>query len=44
MEVGRSGPRGAATMVVGFDDPLSDSQLEEIRGIAGVEWAKVVKL
>ena len=44
MEVGRTGPRGAATMVVGFDDPLTDALLAEIRAIDGVEWAKVVTL
>ena len=31
MEVGRAAPRGAATMIVGFDDPVPDEMLEAIR-------------
>ena len=42
MEVGRDGPRGNATMIVGFDDQLSDAMLEAIRGIPGMTSVRVV--
>jgi len=42
MEVGRDGPRGNATMVVGFDDPLTDAMLADIRAIPGMVTAKLV--
>ncbi len=44
MEVGREGPRGAATMIVGFDDPVSDEMLEAIRGVPGMSSAKLARL
>jgi D-3-phosphoglycerate dehydrogenase len=44
MEVGRSGPRGSATMIVGFDDPVTDALAAEIAAIDGVDWVKIVRL
>ena len=43
MEVGREAPRGAATMIVGFDDPVSDSMLAALRSVPGVAAAKLVR-
>ena len=43
MEVGREAPRGAATMIVGFDDPVPDEMLEAIRSVAGVSSVKLVE-
>ena len=42
MEVGRDGPRGNATMIVGFDDQLSDAMLDAIRAIPGMTSVRVV--
>ncbi len=42
MEVGRDGPRGNATMIVGFDDELSDAMVDEIRAIPGMTSVRVV--
>jgi D-3-phosphoglycerate dehydrogenase len=42
MEVGRDSPRGNATMIVGFDDLLSDAMLADIRAIPGMISAKWV--
>jgi D-3-phosphoglycerate dehydrogenase len=44
MEVGRLSPRGQATMIVGFDDPISDAMLEAIRAVPGMTTTKVVTL
>ena len=43
MEVGRAAPRGAATMIVGFDDPVTDEMLADIRAIDGMAVAKIVE-
>ena len=43
MEVGREAPRGEATMIVGFDDPLSDRMVAEIKAIAGMSSVKLVE-
>lgn len=42
MEVGRAAPRGAATMIVGFDDPVTDEMLRDIRAIEGMTTARLV--
>ena len=42
MEVGRDGPRGNATMIVGFDDELTDAMVDEIRAIPGMTSVRVV--
>jgi D-3-phosphoglycerate dehydrogenase len=42
MEVGRESPRGNATMIVGFDDPLTETMLKDIRAVAGMTTTKVV--
>ena len=42
MEVGRDSPRGNATMVVGFDDVLSDAMLADLRAIPGMTSTKLV--
>ena len=42
MEVGREAPRGAATMVVGFDDALTDQMLADITGIPGMTSVRLV--
>jgi D-3-phosphoglycerate dehydrogenase len=42
MEVGRDSPRGNATMIVGFDDQLTDAMVADIRAIPGMTSAKVV--
>ncbi len=42
MEVGRDAPRGNATMIVGFDDQLSDAMLDDIRAIPGMTSVRVV--
>ncbi len=44
MEVGRLAPRGNAVMMVGLDDPMPDSVLEEIRAIPHIYSARVVAL
>ena len=36
MEVGRDSPRGSATMIVGFDDILTDAMVADIRAIPGM--------
>jgi len=42
MEVGRDSPRGNATMVVGFDDRLTDAMLADIKSIPGMTSVKLV--
>ena len=42
MEVGRAAPRGAATMIVGFDDLVTDEMLQDIRAIEGMTTARLV--
>ena len=42
MEVGRAAPRGAATMIVGFDDSVTDEMLADIRAIEGMTSARLV--
>ncbi|MCH7481857.1 MAG: phosphoglycerate dehydrogenase [Chloroflexi bacterium] len=42
MEVGRDGPRGNATMIVGFDDELSDAVVDDIRAIPGMTRVRLV--
>lgn len=44
MEVGRTGPRGEATMIVGYDDPVTDEVLQQIRAIDGVVSSTLVRL
>ena len=43
MEVGRDAPRGNATMIVGFDDELTDAMLADIRAIPGMTSVKLVR-
>ena len=42
MEVGRDSPRGEATMVVGFDDQLTDEMVANIKAIPGMTSVKLV--
>jgi D-3-phosphoglycerate dehydrogenase / 2-oxoglutarate reductase len=42
MEVGRDSPRGKATMVVGFDDALTDAMVADIRAIPGMTSVQLV--
>ncbi len=42
MEVGRDAPRGNATMIVGFDDQLTEAMVDDIRAIPGMTRVKVV--
>ena len=42
MEVGRAAPRGAATMIVGFDDAVSDGMLADIKAIPGMTSVRLV--
>lgn len=42
MEVGRDGPRGRATMIVGLDDAPPASMVTQIRAIPGVVSVKLV--
>ena len=42
MEVGRDSPRGEATMIVGFDDVLTDAMLADIRAIPGMTSVRLV--
>ena len=44
MEVGRLSLRGRAMMVLGLDDPVPASVLEEIRALAQIQNARLVKL
>ena len=44
MEVGRVGPRGKATMIVGYDDPLTDEVVAEISAIEGIGSVRIVRL
>ena len=44
MEVGRQAPRGAATMIVGLDDPISEEVLAEFRAIPHVHRIRVVAI
>ena len=44
MEVGRLAPRGEAVMLVGLDDPMQDDILDEIKSIAHVSSARIIKL
>jgi L-serine deaminase len=44
MEVGRISPRGRAMMVLGLDDPMPPSVLEEIRSMPNIHSARLVKL
>ncbi len=44
MQVGRSGPRAKAIMVLGLDEPAPEELLRELRGIPGIFDAKAVKL
>lgn len=43
MEVGREAPRGAATMIVGFDDPVTDQMVSAISSVGGVSSVKLVQ-
>lgn len=43
MEVGREAPRGAATMIVGFDDPVTARMLADIQAIGGMASVKLVE-
>ena len=42
MDVGREAPRGAATMIVGFDDPVNDEMRVAIESVPGVTAAKLI--
>ena len=42
MEVGRDAPRGNATMIVGFDDELTEAMLDDLRAIPGMTRVRVV--
>ena len=44
MAVGRKKPRGHAVMVVGLDDSMPETALEEIRANPHITTAKLVKL
>ena len=44
MEVGRLSPRGMAMMVLGLDDPVPPSVMEEIRALSHIQDARLVKL
>ena len=44
MEVGRQAPRGQATMVVGFDDPIPAEVLAKFRSISHVSRIRVVEI
>ncbi|MCE2469974.1 MAG: phosphoglycerate dehydrogenase [Dehalococcoidia bacterium] len=44
MEVGRVGPRGEATMIVGYDEPLTDEVVAEISAIEGIGSVRLVTL
>ena len=43
MEVGREAPRGEATMIVGFDDPVTEQMVSAISSVAGVSSVKLVQ-
>ncbi|MQF86673.1 MAG: phosphoglycerate dehydrogenase [SAR202 cluster bacterium] len=43
MEVGREAPRGAATMIVGFDDPVTEEMIDAIRAVGGVSTVRLVQ-
>jgi D-3-phosphoglycerate dehydrogenase len=43
MEVGRDAPRGEATMIVGFDDAVTDALLAEIKAIPGMTSVRLVR-
>jgi D-3-phosphoglycerate dehydrogenase len=43
MEVGRDAPRGEATMIVGFDDVVTDALLADIRAIPGMTSVRLVR-
>lgn len=42
MEVGREAPRGAATMVVGLDDPVTPAMLADLKAIPGMASVRIV--
>ena len=42
MEVGREAPRGAATMVVGLDDPVTPAMLAGLKAVPGMASIRVV--
>ena len=44
MQVGRMSPRGGAMMVLGLDDPIPPSVLEEIRAMGFIDSARLVRL
>ena len=44
MEVGRQAPRGQATMVVGFDDPVPQEVLAQFRAISHVTRVRVAEI
>ena len=44
MQVGRMSPRGGAMMVIGLDDPMPPSVLEEIRAMGFIDSARLVRL
>ena len=44
MAVGREAPRGKAMMVVGLDDNVSETVLNEIGSIANIDRASLVKI
>lgn len=44
MDVGRSGPRGSAVMVVGLDDTISEQVLNEFRDIPDLRTARIVRM
>ena len=43
MEVGREAPRGAATMIVGFDDTVTEQMISSISSVAGVSSVRLVQ-
>jgi D-3-phosphoglycerate dehydrogenase len=43
MEVGRDSPRGQATMIVGFDDTVTDALLADIKAISGMTSVRLVR-
>jgi D-3-phosphoglycerate dehydrogenase len=44
MEVGRAEARGNATMMVGLDDPMPDSILEELRQNPNITSVRLIQM
>ena len=44
MEVGRISPRGRATMIVGLDDPVPTSVLDQLRALPHIDNARLIRM